>query len=137
MKKLIVLSFICAAGVIACGKKIMPESDANNPLKSASDKSAKSATQPANTNTSATATPSFNDMKGSKTVIPDAPKPVSLDQGKAVFLSKCGNCHALKKISDYTPDRWKDILKVEIPRAKLSNEESDQVTAFIMAKANR
>jgi hypothetical protein len=33
MKKLVVLAFICAAVIISCGKKMMPESGANNQAK--------------------------------------------------------------------------------------------------------
>ena len=137
MKKLIVLSFICAAGVISCGKKIMPESDANNQTKPVNEIPEKGSKQSGTTNASSNTTPSFNDMKGSKTDIPVVPDPVYLDQGKTVFLTKCGSCHALKKISQYTTDQWTNILKVEIPRAKLNSVESGQVTAFIMAKANK
>jgi hypothetical protein len=137
MKQLLVLSFICAIGIISCGKKVMPESDANTSSKPANKKMGKEDNQSGNTNASTSTTPSFNDLKGSKTAIPVALDPNYLDQGKTVFLTKCGSCHALKKISDYRPDQWTNILKVEIPRAKLNNVESGQVTAFIMAKANK
>jgi mono/diheme cytochrome c family protein len=137
MKKLIVLLFICAAGVIACGKKIMPESDTNNPSKPVNEKTEKDAQQPTNTNTSSASAPSFKNMEQAHAATPVALDPVYLDQGKSVFLSKCGSCHALKKISDYKPAQWTSILKAEIPKAKLTSEESGQVTAFIMAKANK
>ena len=134
MKKLIVLSFICAAGVISCGKKIMPESAANNP---SNDKSAKSGTQSATTNTSATATPSFNDMQRSVPANQDNPRSVSMEQGKTVFVSKCGTCHTLKNPGDYTVDQLNTILKAEIPKAKLSNKEGEQVTAYLLANAKK
>jgi cytochrome c5 len=137
MKKLLVLTFICAAGVVSCGKKIVPESDANNPSEPTNNKSSRSATQSANTTTSTNTTPSFNNMKNSLPPVQNPTTAVSLEKGKAVFLSKCGTCHALKKISDYSPSRWNDFLKTEIPRAKLSSEEGNQVTDFILAKANR
>lgn len=137
MKKLLVMLFICAAGAVACGKKIMPESDANNQSKPANDKAATAATQQANTNTSATSTPSFNNMKGSVLANQDNPRPVSLDKGKTVYVSKCNTCHALKNPGDYTTDQMNNILKAEIPKAKLDSKEAEQVTAYLLANTKK
>jgi hypothetical protein len=137
MKKLIILSLICAAGIIACGKKIMPESDANNSSKPVNEKTEKDTRQTTTTNTSSATTTSFSDMNAAKAANPTAFDPGYLDQGKAVFLSKCGTCHALKKIGDYSSGQWTNILKTEISRAKLNHDESGQVTAFILAKAKK
>jgi hypothetical protein len=140
MKKFLVLSCICVAVVISCGKKIVPESDANKTTVPVNDKrtssASKSGSENATTNTATT--PSFNNMK--QTVPPDGqsgPRSVSIEKGKSVYLSKCGTCHALKNIHNYTDDRWEDILKVEIPRAKLGNDEAEEVTAFILEKAKK
>lgn len=134
MKKLIVLSFICAAVVISCGKKIMPGSDANNP---SNDKSAKSGTQSATTNTSATTTPSFNNMQKSAPQPDQGPRSVSMEAGKTVYVTKCNTCHALKNPGDYTVDQMNTILQVEIPKAKLSSKEAEQVTAYLLANAKK
>ena len=136
MKKILVLSFICAAGVISCGKKIMPESGANNP---SNDKSAKSGTQTAttNTNTSATTTPSFNNMQKSAPQPDQGPRSVSMEGGKTVFVTKCVSCHALKNPGDYTVDQMNTILIAEIPKAKLSSKEAEQVTAYLLANAKK
>ena len=136
MKKLLVLSFICVAGIISCGKKIIPESGANNPSKPANDKSSKSATQPANQNTSATSAPSFNNMQNSAPNN-DNPRSVSMEQGKTVFVTKCNSCHALKNPGDYTVDQMNTILKAEIPKAKLNSKEAEQVTAYLLANAKK
>jgi mono/diheme cytochrome c family protein len=128
MKKLIVLSFICAAGAISCGKKIMPESDANNP---SNEKSAKSGTQ------SATTTPSFNNMQKSVPPPADGPRSVNMEQGKTVFVTKCASCHALKNPGDYTVDQMNTILQAEIPKAKLSSKEAEQVTAYLLANTKK
>ena len=130
------MCFICAAGVISCGKKIMPESGANNPDRPAKDKATKEATQSSNTNTSASTTPSFNNMQRS---VPnnDNPRSVSMEQGKTVFVTKCNTCHALKSPGDYTADQMNTILKAEIPKAKLSSKEAEQVTAYLLANAKK
>src|SRR5213075_530096 len=100
MKKLIVLSIICAVGVIACGKKMMPESGANNSSKSANDKPATSASQSANTNRSDT-TPTMMTVKKLQTVVIDnVLKAVPMDNEKTVYVTKCKGCHALKTPSD-------------------------------------
>lgn len=138
MKKLFVLLVICAAVAVACGKKIMPESDANNQSKPANDKSANSATQSANTNASSNTTPSLNDMKGFQTVpIENIPRAVPMDAEKTVYVTKCGSCHALKTPSDYTADQMRTILKAEIPKAKLNSTEAQQVTTYLLANAKK
>ena len=137
MKKLIVLSFICAAAAMSCGKKIMPGSDANNPSKPVNGKEEKTSGQSGNTNTSSNTTPSFNNMKGTQPVIPDGTKPVSLDAGKTVYVTKCGSCHALKNPGDYTVDQMYAILKIEIPKAKLSSKEAEQLTAYFLANTKK
>ncbi|HEY6063635.1 MAG TPA: hypothetical protein VIV35_08500 [Chitinophagaceae bacterium] len=137
MKKLIVLLFVCAAAAMSCGKKVMPGSDANNQSKPANDKSATSATQSPATNTSATTAPSFNNMQKSIPPNPDGPRSVSMEQGKTVFVTKCGGCHALKNPGDYTVDQMNTILKAEIPKAKLSSKEAEQVTAYLLANSKK
>jgi hypothetical protein len=138
MKKWIVLCFICAAVAISCGKKMMPESGANNQSKPVNDKEAKSTTQSANTNTSATETPSINDMKGFQTVpIENIPRAVSMDAEKTVYVTKCNSCHALKTPSDYTNDQMRNILKTEIPKANLSTKEAQQVTVYLLANTKK
>ena len=137
MKKLIVLSFICAAGAISCGKKIMPGSDANNQSKRVNNKESRTATQSGNTNTSASSTPSFNNMQRSIPPNPDGPRSVSMEQGKTVFVTKCSGCHALKNPGDYTVDQMNTILKAEIPKAKLSSKEADEVTAYLLANTKK
>jgi cytochrome c1 len=133
MKKLIVLLFICAAVAVACGKKIMPESDAKNQSGPVNEKTEKTSGQSGNTNTS----PSFNDMKGTQPVIPDGTKPLNLDAGKTVYVTKCTGCHTAKNPGDYTVDQTYSFLKVEIPKAKLSKNEAEDVTAYMIANAKR
>ena len=139
MKKLIALCFICAAVTISCGKKIMPESDANNQSRQASEKEEKTAKQSGTTSSSSdnNTTPAFRNMKGAQAVVPDAAIPGSLDAGKTVYVSKCGSCHALKNPSEYTVSQTYAYLKTESPKAKLDKLEGEQVTAYLIANAKR
>jgi mono/diheme cytochrome c family protein len=60
-----------------------------------------------------------------------------MEQGKTVFVSKCGTCHTLKNPGDYTIDQMNTILQAEIPKAKLSSKEAEQVTAYLLANAKK
>jgi cytochrome c5 len=135
MKKWIILSFICAVGIIACGKKIMPESNANNQSKPANDKPAKEETKQTNTNTSANATPTFNNMQRTIPAGLESPGLANMEKGKTVYVTKCNTCHALKNPGDYTISQMNSILKAEIPKAKLNSQEADQVTAYLLANS--
>jgi cytochrome c5 len=143
MKKLVVLLFICAAVVVACGKKVMPESDANNQSKTGNDKSASSGSQTTNTNTNASVNapenglPSFRDMQKSEASAQTQTMPGYYDKGKTVYVSKCNTCHALKTPGDYTTNEMKNILSSEIPKAKLDKKEAEQVTAYLLANAKK
>ena len=58
-------------------------------------------------------------------------------QGKTVYTNRCGRCHALKTVENYTADRWTNILKAMIPKAKLDETEAGQVTAYVMENAKK
>jgi cytochrome c5 len=139
MKKLIIFLFICAAVAVACGKKIMPGSDANNPSKPVNDKSAKTETPSSNTNSNTNSQdnglPSFGNTQ--KSIPTGQAGTGSLDKGKTVYVTKCNTCHALKTPGDYTADQMKNILAAEIPKAKLDSKETEQVTAYLMANVKR
>ena len=137
MKKLIVLSIICAVVVIACGKKMMPESGANNSSKSANDKLATSASQSANTNKSDTTPTMMTAKKLQIVVVDNVLKAVPMDSEKTLYVTKCKGCHALKNPNDYTVAQMTNILKVEFPKAKLSEEEEEKITNYLLANAKK
>ena len=58
-------------------------------------------------------------------------------QGKNVYTASCGRCHGLKPVENYTSDRWTNILKSMIPKARLNDAEAAQVTAYVMANAKK
>ena len=57
--------------------------------------------------------------------------------GKTVYTTRCGRCHGLKPVDKYTATEWENILKVMIPKANLSEHESKDVTAYVMANAKK
>jgi cytochrome c5 len=139
MKKLIILLSVCAVVAVACGKKIMPESDANNQTRPVSNKSAKSETPSPNTNQNSNpqdnGLPSFANIQA--TMPNGHPGDDNAYKGKSVYVNKCGTCHALKTPANYTAEQMKNILKTEIPKAKLDSKESEQVTAYLLANTTK
>jgi len=66
--------------------------------------------------------------------MPDA---ALVEAGKSVYTTKCTKCHALKVVDNYTVEKWTGILQSMIPKAKLDETESAQVTAYVTANAKK
>jgi cytochrome c5 len=56
-----------------------------------------------------------------------------LKQGKIIFDNKCTTCHAAKKIVGRTEESWKDAIEKMAPKAKLSPEEKEKLTKYILS----
>ena len=63
--------------------------------------------------------------------------PALVEAGKSVYTTKCTKCHALKVVDNYTVEKWTGILQSMIPKAKLDETESAQVTAYVTANAKK
>jgi mono/diheme cytochrome c family protein len=70
------------------------------------------------------------------TAAPDA-QAALLAQGQVIYTSKCARCHDARPVDSYTAEQWTGILKSMIPKAKLTEAESAQVTAYVMAGARK
>jgi hypothetical protein len=57
--------------------------------------------------------------------------------GRIIFTNRCGRCHALKNPSNYTEQQWTNILKMMAPKARLTETETAQVHAFLLANAKK
>jgi mono/diheme cytochrome c family protein len=57
--------------------------------------------------------------------------------GKTIYDGKCAKCHKPKDVAAYTPERWTGILNKMVPKAKLDDEETKQVTAFVMVNSKK
>jgi cytochrome c5 len=83
----------------------------------------------------------------SRTEFPEPPKPTQpvintntpeyMAAGKTIFETRCNRCHDLKDPVVYTSERWTSILKSMIPKARLNEEQSQQVTTYVMANAKK
>ena len=72
-----------------------------------------------------------------KTSKEDAAKAALEAHGLTIYTTKCARCHEAKDVTEYTTRSWEGILKSMIPKAKLTEEESRQVTAYVMAHAKK
>jgi cytochrome c5 len=53
-------------------------------------------------------------------------------QGESIFQNKCGNCHALPKVKDHSPENWKPILLRMQKAADISDNEREYVYKYIV-----
>lgn len=67
-----------------------------------------------------------------------SPAQASIDMaavGEMVYTNKCSTCHKLKQVEAYTQAEWTPILASMARKAKLSEQETAQVSAFVKSKA--
>ena len=57
--------------------------------------------------------------------------------GQSIYTNRCGRCHGLKKTENYTSQQWDNILKSMVTKARLNDEETKQVTAYVMEHAKK
>jgi len=61
----------------------------------------------------------------------------ALAAGKAVYNTRCGTCHELNPVENFTAQRWEGILKNMIPKARLNETDAAHVTAYVKANAKK
>lgn len=140
MKKILpVLSLVLL--VWSCAKKMTPAQSETPPgsnTGSVINNSGKSAET--NTGSSTGSAPAGNTgMEGAKTAAPreKSPEEKAAIAGQSTFNAKCGKCHGLKPAQDYTAVRWAQILAVMAPKANLTEEERNNVYAYVSANAKK
>jgi len=57
----------------------------------------------------------------------------ALELGRDIYLVQCSRCHVAEPVYDYTANEWTAILPDMCDEAKLNNEETQAVTAYIDA----
>jgi cytochrome c5 len=122
MKKIISVVSILAVLAVACAKKTVP---AASPAP-APPPAAEPAAPP---RPAAPAAPAM-----------EAPAPPSAEMmtaGKATFSAKCGRCHDLPDPARYSEQRWGPIMVEMSGKAKLTKEETVNVTAYVKANARK
>jgi cytochrome c553 len=114
MKRLITLFSLVAIVAIACHKKAMPVVTDRTSQPPAPSVAAPPVVDSAAINLAA-----------------------ELSAGKTVYDTKCTRCHMDKGVANFTAERWPNILRSMIPKARLTEIESRQVTAYVMANAKK
>ncbi len=54
-----------------------------------------------------------------------------LENGKKIYETRCGRCHGLKKVDDYTVSSWVGIMDRMAPKARLDETEKSQALAYV------
>lgn len=57
------------------------------------------------------------------------------EKGKMIMTQSCKGCHILFDPIDFTVKDWEPILKVMIPKARLTGEDAELVRDYIIAHA--
>lgn len=131
-----------AVVVFSCSRKSLPAASAGS-SPSGNSGTVISGNAPAAASsgsaTSAASTPAVLPAEGTGAKTPASPSTTSSPevQGMATFNSKCGKCHGLKPASDYTADRWANIMQVMAPKARLTDTEKENVLAYVRANAKK
>lgn len=53
-------------------------------------------------------------------------------QGESLYQNKCGNCHALPKVKDHSPENWKLIMLRMQKEARISDSERENIYNYIV-----
>ena len=54
-----------------------------------------------------------------------------LQQGRALYVNNCNNCHGLYSPDDYASTQWKSIISIMGPRTGMSASEILLVTKYV------
>ncbi|SHJ78161.1 c-type cytochrome [Flavobacterium haoranii] len=57
-----------------------------------------------------------------------------LAQGKSIYEGKCGRCHKLPAVEDFTVEEWQPIMLRMQKKAKISDEERELVYNYVTMK---
>ena len=66
-------------------------------------------------------------IEASTTVSSEISMAEMIAQGESIFQNKCGNCHALPKVKDYSAENWKPIMIRMQKEAEISDKEREYV----------
>ncbi|MDB5203249.1 MAG: hypothetical protein JWQ27_2658 [Ferruginibacter sp.] len=55
--------------------------------------------------------------------------------GMETYTAKCGRCHGLKKVDDFTKEQWIPIMNRMAVKARLDSTEKANVVAYVQSHA--
>jgi len=59
--------------------------------------------------------------------------PEQLSEGRALFVSRCIDCHSLPAIPQYSAEQWPALVSKMAGRAHLRQEQTQVIVAYILA----
>ena len=135
MKKVFAI-VILSVLVWSCSKKMTPAGSETPASNSTSNNNSFNNTTAASTTTATstaatTAATTTNAARTSTAVVGNE----AAMAGQSTYNAKCGRCHGLKVVGDYTKDRWISVMQVMAPKANLSETEKANVLAYVTANA--
>ncbi|MES2883090.1 MAG: hypothetical protein V4676_13150 [Bacteroidota bacterium] len=125
MKKTIII-FFCAVAVFACSQKTIAPVQTTTTTDAATAQAEAAKIEAAKAETA----------KAEAAKVEAAHAEMVL-QGKSLYATRCTTCHPSKTVENYTATGWTGIMKSMAPNAKLSELETQQVTAYVIANAKK
>jgi len=121
------LSFLSIAAVIvfSCSPKTTPTSTAGTTT---------------TTTTPTTAPVVMEDTKvttATATITADPKNSAEALAGAKTYEAKCGRCHGLKKVDDFTAQEWVPIMNSMAPKARLDSTEKAHVLLYVQSNAKK
>jgi hypothetical protein len=55
----------------------------------------------------------------------------ALERGRAILVTECGVCHRLFLPAEYSPERWRGIVRRMAARASLSGEQAADLLLYL------
>jgi mono/diheme cytochrome c family protein len=138
MKKLLAIA-IFSVLIWSCTKKMTPagsETPANTSMSNNTPFNNNNNAATTTTTTAASASTTSNGQPTGARVATATANDAAV-AGQATYNAKCGRCHGLKVVQDYTADRWVSIMQVMAPKAALSETEKANVLEYVKANAKR
>lgn len=146
MIRISMIALLLIMSVIACTRKVAPDSGASVTKQAETGKKEKA--EPGQKTEETVYDPDSEKGKPPTSEQPAVPpslpppnapkgpeKPSDEEMGRSVYTSNCTKCHAAKNVKNYTFAKWESILKTMVPNAKLTAEEESYLVAYIRANA--
>jgi hypothetical protein len=58
-------------------------------------------------------------------------------QAQALYSARCGTCHALRPVDEFTSNQWPPIVKSMAKRAALQPEQAELITQYLQTHARQ
>jgi cytochrome c1 len=52
--------------------------------------------------------------------------------GKSIFENQCTKCHGMKKIENYTVEKWEKEINKMAPKAKINAEQKESLRRYVL-----